>query len=70
MLYGKNVVAALDAGHKLQMHVGADLCRLVQHLDLIQHLFAAFRALDGFFPVKGAQLCDHFLLMLDLCLLV
>lgn len=52
------------------MNLSVELYGLFHGLYLFQHLFPALRPLDGLFPVKGAQLFDDRLLVLDFLLLV
>ena len=52
------------------MDVRVLIRRLFETLDLIQHLFTALGALDGFLTVKGFEFGDNLLLMADLLLLV
>jgi len=50
---GKDIVSADDIRLQADAHLVLDLCRLVQNLDLREHLFAAFSTLDGLFAVEG-----------------
>lgn len=52
-----------------QPHLIRQGIRPVHTLQLAEGFLAAFRALDGFFAVEGAQCADDILLMLDFLLL-
>ena len=66
----QNVVSARFVRAEREEHRVADLVRLFEAFDAVQHLFAAFGALDRFLAVEGLQLRDHFLLMANFLLLV
>ena len=44
--------------------------RFLNTFDLLKHLYAAFGTLYGLLTVEGTKLCDDFLLVLDVGLLV
>ncbi len=69
-LYGQHIVAADDFRLQMDAHFRTDLHRLFQHLHLIQQLFPAFRPADGFLTVERLELGNHFLLVLNLLLLI
>ena len=66
----QDIVAALAVRGELKLHLCIQLCRALEDFHFREHLFAAFRALYGFFPVEAPELFDDFLLVPDFLLLV
>ena len=67
---GQNIISAGDSRRERKVHVILHFGGFIQSFNLIQCLFAAFRALDGFFPIEGFQFIYDFLLMLQFPLLI
>ena len=66
----ENVVSADEFRLEGKVHIRPRLRGLFQNLDLVQHFLPALRTLDRFLPVKGFELVDDCLLVLDLTLLL
>ena len=68
--YSQHIFTADDLRFQFNMHIGLHFGRTLQNFDLIKHFLTALGAFDGFFTIEGLQLCNDFLLVFDLTLLI
>ena len=64
------IITAYAGRFQCQMHLLCSILGLLDQRHLVEQLFTALGTLDGLLTVKGAELLDYGLLVLDLALLV